>query len=52
MDVGVRHPEIMSDRILVGLFHFTSRKSGEMWQFHGCQVGNLNRGLGMLDMLI
>ena len=27
MTVGVSHPEIMSDRILVGLFHLTSRNS-------------------------
>jgi hypothetical protein len=38
MNVGVSHSEIMSDRILVGLFHPTSRKSGEVWQFHGCQL--------------
>ena len=40
MNVGVSHPEIMSDRILVGLFHPTGRKSGEVWQFHGCWAGN------------
>ena len=29
MNVGVSHPEIMSDHILVGLFHLTNRNSGE-----------------------